>query len=69
MNTPMFLIDPRGVLWHRAESTRDGEALYVIDGVDPATVRSWVMSTRAQLEDLFGAPMREAGDTQIGAAA
>lgn len=69
MNAPMTLVDPRGVLWHRAEPTRDGEALYVIAGVDPATVRTWVMSTRAQLEDLFGAPMREAGDAPIGAAA
>lgn len=69
MNAPMTLVDPRGVLWHRAEPTRDGEALYVIAGVDPATAYSWAMSTRTELTNLFGAPIREAVDAPIGAAA
>lgn len=70
MNAPTTLIDPRGVLWHRAEPTRNGDALYVVDGVDPTTVRPWVMSTETELAALFGAPMQNADEAaQKGAAA
>ncbi|WP_329368899.1 hypothetical protein OG896_25005 [Streptomyces sp. NBC_00669] len=50
------LIDKDGHVWRCAVETRDGNALYYLDGTSGCP--SWVMSTQAELEDLFGAKMR-----------
>lgn len=51
------LVAPNGKVWRRADATRNGAALYVIDGVDPATCPTLVMSTRMELEEIFGTEM------------
>ncbi|MEC3995075.1 hypothetical protein VSR01_16640 [Actinacidiphila sp. DG2A-62] len=53
-------MDPKGTVWHRSDTDRAGEPVYYIDGA-PASCPSWVMSTRAELEATFGAPMRPVG--------
>jgi hypothetical protein len=53
-------LDPKGTAWHRSDTDRAGEPVYYIDGA-PASCPSWVMSTRAELEATFGAPMRPVG--------
>lgn len=54
------LLDPNGHIWHRSNTDRAGESLYYIDGA-PETCPAWVMSTRAELEATFGAPMTSVG--------
>jgi hypothetical protein len=48
------LVAPNGKVWRRTEHERNGAALYVIDGVDPAKCPKLVMSTRMELEEIFG---------------
>ena len=48
------LVAPNGKVWRATEHTRNGAALYVIDGVDPEKCPRFVMSTRMELEEIFG---------------
>lgn len=48
------LVAPNGKVWRCTEHLRNGAALYVIDGVNPATCPKLVMSTRMELEEIFG---------------
>jgi hypothetical protein len=56
-NTAGDLVAPNGKVWRVTEHTRNGAALYVIDGVDPAKCPRLVMSTRMELEEIFGAEL------------
>jgi hypothetical protein len=53
-NTPGDLLAPNGKIWRQTEHTRGGAALYVIDGVDPVKCPRLAMSTRMELEAIFG---------------
>lgn len=53
-NTTGDLVAPNGKVWRVTEHTRNGAALYVIDGVDPEKCPRLVMSTRMELEAIFG---------------
>jgi hypothetical protein len=57
------LIDPNGKTWHPTGKLRggDGDALYVIEGVDGAKVAACFQSTRGELENIFGQPMTALG--------
>lgn len=55
------LLDPKGNVWHRSATDRAGEPVYYVDGA-PATCPVWMLSTRAELEETFGAPMTAGGD-------
>lgn len=48
------LVAPNGKVWRVTGQTRNGAALYVIDGVDPVKCPRLVMSTRMELEEIFG---------------
>lgn len=48
------LVAPNGKAWRATEHTRNGAVLYVIDGVDPEKCPRLVMSTRMELEEIFG---------------
>jgi hypothetical protein len=48
------LVAPNGKVWRATEHTRNGAVLYVIDGVDPEKCPRLVMSTRMELEEIFG---------------
>jgi hypothetical protein len=48
------LLAPNGKIWRATEHTRNGAVLYVIDGVDPAKCPRLAMSTRMELEAIFG---------------
>jgi hypothetical protein len=56
------LIDPNGKTWHPTEHQRGGGTLYVIDGVDASKVSPIVMSTRMELESIFGTELHPIGD-------
>lgn len=60
-NTAGDLIAPNGKVWRITEHTRNGAALYVIDGVDPVKCPRLVMSTRMELEAIFGAELLPLG--------
>lgn len=53
-NTAGDLVAPNGKVWRITEHTRNGAALYVIDGVNPKKCPRLVMSTRMELEEIFG---------------
>lgn len=53
-NAPGDLVAPNGKVWRQTEHLRNGAALYVIDGVDPEKCPRLVMSTRMELEEIFG---------------
>jgi hypothetical protein len=53
-NTAGDLFAPNGKVWRATEHTRNGAVLYVIDGVDPEKCPRLVMSTRMELEEIFG---------------
>lgn len=55
------LVAPNGKVWRVTEHTRNGAALYVIDGVDPAKCPRLVMSTRMELEEIFGTELLPLG--------
>ncbi len=55
------LLAPNGKVWRVTEHTRNGAALYVIDGVDPEKCPRLVMSTRMELEAIFGTELFPAG--------
>lgn len=59
--TAPVLIDPNGKTWYPTEHQRGGSTLYVIEGVDPTNVSPIVMSTRMELEAIFGTEMRAIG--------
>jgi hypothetical protein len=59
---PGDLVAPNGKIWRRTEHTRNGAALFVIDGVDPAKCPKYVMSTRMELENIFGTELPAVGD-------
>lgn len=48
------LVAPNGKVWRATEHRRNGAVLYVIDGVDPAKCPRLAMSTRIELEAIFG---------------
>lgn len=48
------LVAPNGNVWRATEHRRNNAVLYVIDGVDPAKCPRLVMSTRMELEAIFG---------------
>lgn len=48
------LVAPNGKVWRATEHRRNGAVLYVIDGVDPEKCPRLVMSTRMELEEIFG---------------
>ncbi|MEX3206022.1 hypothetical protein [Streptomyces acidiscabies] len=48
------LIAPNGNIWRATQHTRNDAVLYVIDGVDPEKCPRLVMSTRMELEEIFG---------------
>lgn len=52
--TAPTLRDPNGKLWYPTEHHRNGAVLYVIEGKDPATISPIVLSTRMELEAIFG---------------
>lgn len=52
--TPGDLLAPNGKVWRQTEHTRNSAPLYVIDGVDPAKCPQLAMSTRMELEAIFG---------------
>jgi hypothetical protein len=56
-NTAGDLVAPNGKVWRVTEHTRNGAALYVLDGVDPGKCPRLVMSTRMELEEIFGTEM------------
>jgi len=60
-NTTGDLVAPNGKVWRVTEHTRGGAALYVIDGVDPAKCPRLVMSTRVELEEIFGTELLPVG--------
>ena len=60
-NAATDLVAPNGKVWRVTEHTRNGAALYVIDGVDPAKCPRLVMSTRMELEEIFGAELLPLG--------
>ncbi|MFB7711648.1 hypothetical protein [Streptomyces sp. NPDC056105] len=60
-STPGDLLAPNGKVWRRTEHTRGGSALYVIDGIDPSTCPKLVMSTRMELEAIFGTELHPLG--------
>ncbi|MFF4749985.1 hypothetical protein ACWD5R_08025 [Streptomyces sp. NPDC002514] len=60
-STPGDLVSPDGTVWRVTEHTRGGAALYVIDGVEVAACPRLVMSTRAELQDIFGTDLRPVG--------
>jgi len=51
------LIAPNGKIWRATKHRRNGAVLYVIDGVDPEKCPRLVMSTRVELEEIFGAEL------------
>ncbi|WP_416975605.1 hypothetical protein [Streptomyces sp. 4F14] len=51
------LVAPNGNIWRATRHTRNGAVLYVIDGVDPEKCPRLVMSTRMELEEIFGAEL------------
>lgn len=55
------LIAPNGKVWRATEHRRNGAVLYVIDGVDPEKCPRLVMSTRMELEEIFGTEMLPLG--------
>jgi hypothetical protein len=55
------LVAPNGKVWRVTEHTRNGAALYVIDGVDPVKCPRLVMSTRMELEEIFGTELLPLG--------
>jgi hypothetical protein len=59
--TAVDLLAPNGKVWRVTEHTRNGAALYVIDGVDPEKCPRFVMSTRMELEEIFGTELLPAG--------
>lgn len=60
-NTAGDLVAPNGKVWRATEHTRNGSALYVIDGVDPEKCPRLVMSTRMELEEIFGTELLPLG--------
>lgn len=60
-NTTGDLVAPNGKVWRATEHTRNGAVLYVIDGVDPEKCPRLVMSTRLELEDIFGTELLPLG--------
>ncbi|MFC9847745.1 hypothetical protein ACFWFF_01345 [Streptomyces sp. NPDC060223] len=60
-NTTGDLVAPNGKVWRVTQHTRNGAALYVIDGVDPEKCPRLVMSTRMELEEIFGAELLPLG--------
>lgn len=60
-STPGDLVAPNGKVWRVTEHTRNGAALYVIDGVDPVKCPRLVMSTRMELEEIFGSELLPLG--------
>ena len=60
-NTVGDLVAPNGKVWRATEHRRNGAALYVIDGVDPAKCPRLVMSTRMELEEIFGTELLPLG--------
>lgn len=59
--TATDLVAPNGKVWRVTEHTRNGAALYVIDGVDPVKCPRLVMSTRMELEEIFGTELPPLG--------
>jgi hypothetical protein len=55
------LVAPNGKVWRATEHTRNGAVLYVIDGVDPVKCPRLVMSTRMELEEIFGTELLPVG--------
>lgn len=55
------LVAPNGKVWRKTRHSRNGEALFVIDGVDPEVCPRLVMSTRVELEEIFGAELLPLG--------
>lgn len=55
------LVAPNGNVWRRTRHSRNGEALFVIDGVDPEVCPRLAMSTELELEAIFGEPMSPLG--------
>jgi hypothetical protein len=60
-NAARDLVAPNGKVWRVTEHTRNGAALYVIDGVDPEKCPRLVMSTRMELEEIFGTELLPVG--------
>jgi hypothetical protein len=59
--TASDLVAPNGKIWRATEHTRGGAVLYVIDGVDPVKCPRLAMSTRMELEAIFGTEMLPLG--------
>jgi len=49
------------MVWLRTEHTRGGAALYLPEGKNPATCPRLAMSTRIELEAIFGTELHPAG--------
>ena len=60
-NTTGDLVAPNGKVWRATEHRRNGAVLYVIDGVDPVKCPRLVMSTRMELEEIFGTELLPLG--------
>lgn len=60
-NTCGDLVAPNGKVWRATEHRRNGAVLYVIDGVDPEKCPRLVMSTRMELEEIFGTELLPLG--------
>jgi hypothetical protein len=58
---PADLLAPNGMVWLRTEHTRGGAALYLPEGKNPATCPRLAMSTRMELESIFGTELHPAG--------
>lgn len=55
------LLDPNGRIWHPTAQQRAGKTLYVIDGVDGEKCSPIALSTKFELESIFGTEMHAAG--------
>jgi hypothetical protein len=60
-NTTGDLVAPNGKVWRKTRHSRNGEPLFVIDGVDPESCPQLVMSTEPELEAIFGEPLAALG--------
>jgi hypothetical protein len=58
---PADLLAPNGTVWLRTEHERNGSALYLPEGKDPQACSRLAMSTRMELENIFGTELHPAG--------
>jgi hypothetical protein len=49
------------MVWLRTEHERNGSALYLPEGKDPQACSRLAMSTRMELENIFGTELHPAG--------